>query len=519
MSSARALATLEERDQTGGLVSRSAKIGIGAVVGVVAAFLLIRSGVWPSAPATPSETPTPVLGGSHAAGRFWEEGPIEGAPGEPHSRIAKLALEAAPGVVNVHTSKTVVRQPSPLPGFPFPGFPDIFGRPGRRGSPQSQAPREFRVPSMGSGFVISADGYIVTNHHVVEGVDEIRVHFSDGSESEAKVVGVDPKTDIALIRVERDGELHPLPLGDSDAILPGDFVVAIGNPFGLDHTVTLGIVSAKGRELGQGPYDDYIQTDAAINPGNSGGPLLDLSGAVIGVNTAVNPQANTIGFAVPINLAKDILPQLKQSGSVTRGWIGVSVQAVTPELAKALALSGTDGALVAQVMPDGPAARAGLERGDVIRSLGGKPIRKLSDLSRAVAATPVGTPVEVELLRDGAPLRVEITVDKLADAGEPGGQERAPGGAASLGMRIEDLDDALRERLGLGDRAGVVVVDVDPEGPAASAGIEPGDVVLEADRKPVASAAELESRIRGAGERLLLLVRRGGSTLFIAVSR
>ncbi|MBM4337739.1 MAG: PDZ domain-containing protein, partial [Deltaproteobacteria bacterium] len=321
------------------------------------------------------------------------------------------------------------------------------------------------------------------------------------------------------IRVARDGELHPLRLGDSDAILPGDFVVAIGNPFGLDHTVTLGIVSAKGRELGQGPYDDYIQTDAAINPGNSGGPLLDLSGAVIGVNTAVNPQANTIGFAVPINLAKDILPQLRESGSVTRGWIGVSVQAVTPELAKALALSGTDGALVAQVMPDGPAARAGLERGDVIRSLGGKPIRKLSDLSRAVAATPVGTPVEVELLRDGAPLRVEITVDKLAEAGASGGQESTSGGAASLGMRIEDLDDALRERLGLGDRTGVVVVDVDPEGPAASAGIEPGDVVLEADRKPVASAAELEARIRGGGERLLLLVRRGGSTLFIAVSR
>ena len=500
-------------------MARVFQIALGATLGFAVAFLIVRSGWLPNAPAGPATTAAPAVREAPAAGRFWAEGAIEGEPGEQHSRIAKLALEAAPGIVNVHTSKTVTRQPSPAPGFPFPGFPDIFGGRGGRGSPQRQAPQQFRVPSMGSGFVISSDGYIVTNHHVVEGVDEIRVHFADGTESEAKVVGLDAKTDIALIRVESASDLHALRLGDSDALLPGDFVVAIGNPFGLDHTVTFGIVSAKGRELGQGPYDDYIQTDAAINPGNSGGPLLDLSGAVIGINTAINPQANTIGFAVPINLAKDILPQLKATGSVTRGWIGVSVQAVTPELAKALSLEATDGALVAQVTPGGPAERAGIQRGDVISSLDGKPVGRLSDLSRAVAATPLGKSVSVVLLRAGETKTVEITVEKLAGGPEPHSGPEAGRGAASLGMRVEDLDDELRKRLELGDLNGVAVVDVTPDGPAARAGIEPGDVIVEADRRPVASVTALEAQIASGGEGLLFLVRRGGSTLFIAVSR
>jgi len=372
---------------------------------------------------------------------------------------------------------------------------------------------------MGSGFVISADGYIVTNNHVVAGVDEIRVHFSDGTESEAKVVGLDPKTDLALIRVEGSTERHALRLGDSDALLPGDFVVAIGNPFGLDHTVTFGIVSAKGRELGQGPYDDYIQTDAAINPGNSGGPLLNVRGEVIGVNTAINPAANTIGFAVPINLAKDILPQLRANGSVTRGFIGVAVQAVTPELAKALSLTATDGALVAQVTPEGPAERAGITRGDLIQSFDGKPVGKLSDLSRAVAATEVGKQVPVVLVRGRETKTVLVTVDALDAGASPRASGAPGGGAGALGMQVQELDDELREQLELGDLAGVAVVDLDPDGPAARAGIEPGDVIVEADRKPVGSVGELESRIAAAGENVLFLVRRGGSTLFIAVSR
>ncbi len=494
-------------------------MALGAALGVAAAFLILRLGWLQDAPASAPVTQAPAAIAPTAAGRFWAEGPIEGEPGEQHSRIAKLALDVAPGIVNVHTSKTVTRQPSPFPGLPFPGFPDLFGGRGRRAPQQRPAPEEYRVPSMGSGFVISADGYILTNNHVVEGVDEIRVHFADGKESEAKLVGLDPKTDLALIRVEGVSDLHALRLGDSDALLPGDFVVAIGNPFGLDHTVTFGIVSAKGRELGQGPYDDYIQTDAAINPGNSGGPLLDLTGAVIGVNSAINPQANTIGFAVPINLAKSILPQLKESGSVTRGWIGVSVQAVTPELAKALSLDTTDGALVAEVAPGGPAERAGIQRGDVIQSVDGKAVGRLSDLSRAVAATPIGKQATVVLLRDGETKTLEITVDMQSGGAEARAGAETGGSAASLGMRVGPIDDELRQSLGLGDLTGVAVLDVDPDGPAARAGIQPGDVIVEADRVPVASVAELEARISAGGQGLLFLVRRGASTIFIAVSR
>lgn len=497
-------------------MARAVQIALGAAFGVLAAFLIVRSGWLPAGTASRSPSAPAVAVEGTPAARFWAEGPIEGEPGSEHSRIAKLALEVAPGVVNVHTSKTVTRDPSQVPRFPFPGFPDIFGRPGGR-----EAPQEYRVPSLGSGFVISADGYIVTNNHVVEGVDEIRVHFSDGSEREGKIVGLDAKTDIALIRVEGVTDLHALPLGDSDALLPGDFVVAIGNPFALDHTVTFGIVSAKGRELGQGPYDDYIQTDAAINPGNSGGPLLDLSGSVVGINTAVNPQANTIGFAVPINLAKGILPQLRESGAVTRGWIGVTVQAITPEIAKGLELEATDGALVTHVAPGSPAERAGLRREDVILDVDGKPVGKMRDLPRAIAAIPIGKKVEVRLLRQGEEKTIEIEVDKLADtdAGARATARDTQRGAVSFGMRVEDIDDALREKFELGDAEGVAVVATDPAGPAAQSGIEVGDVIVEADRKPVSSAADLEKRIAAGGDTILLLVRRGDSTLFVAVSR
>jgi serine protease Do len=495
-------------------LARALQIALGAAFGVLAAFLIVRSGWLPHETPKPVEAPAVTVAPT-PVGRFWADGPIEGEPGSEHSRIAKLALEVAPGVVNVHTSKTVTRDPSQGPGFPFPGFPNIFGR---RGGPR-EAPQEFHVPSLGSGFVISADGYIVTNNHVVAGMDEIRVHFADGKEREGKIVGLDAKTDIALIRVEGATDLHALALGDSDALLPGDFVVAIGNPFGLDHTVTFGIVSAKGRELGQGPYDDYIQTDAAINPGNSGGPLLDLNGSVIGINTAVNPQANTIGFAVPINLAKGILPQLRESGSVTRGWIGVTVQAITPELAKGLSLDATEGALVAGVAPGSPAERAGVEREDVILDVDGKPVGKMRDLPRAIAAVPVGKKIQVRLLRKGEQKTVEIEVGKMADAGVPEAARKAQGSAESLGMRVENIDDKLREKFELGDAEGVVVTLTDPAGMAAHAGIEAGDVIVEADRKPVKNAAELDKQIAAGGDTILFLVRRGDSTIFIPVSR
>ncbi len=505
-------------------MARAIQIAVGIVLGAVAAMWVLRSG-WvtpsPRAPQVASESRGEVTPQAPPAAPFWTDFPLEPGSAETHSRVAKLAQDAAAGVVNVHTSKTVVRESGPQ-GFPFEMFPELFGRPGGRRPRAAPRQQEYKVPSLGSGFVISPDGFILTNNHVVDGVDEIKVHFSDGKIRDAKIVGRDPKTDLALIQVADASDLPSLPLGDSDSILPGDFVVAIGNPFGLDHTVTMGIVSAKGRELGQGPYDDYIQTDAAINPGNSGGPLLDMNGAVIGINSAINPQANTIGFAVPINQAKEILPSLKANGAVIRGWLGVSVQAVTPELASALKLEGTGGALVAQVNPGSPADKGGIQRSDVIQSFDGKPVAKPSDLSRAVAATPVGKKVDVAVVRDGKRVTVPVEIQKLATtaAEQAASAARQPsGGAAALGLEVSDLDDETRQQLGLSEERGAVISDLDPSGPAAEAGLRPGDLIVEIDRKPVASAVDVEKRLAAGGDSVLFLVRRGEGTLYVAVNR
>jgi serine protease Do len=503
-------------------LARAIQIAVGIVLGAVAAVWVLRSGWVTPRPSEQlaSQTQSEVTHETLPAERFWTDFALEPGSAETHSRVAKLAQDAAAGVVNVHTSKTVTREAGPQ-GFPFEMFPELFGRPGPRprAAPRQQ---EFKVPSLGSGFVISPDGYILTNNHVVEGVDEIKVHFSDGTLRDAKIVGLDPKTDLALIQVADAKDMPSLPLGDSDAILPGDFVVAIGNPFGLDHTVTMGIVSAKGRELGQGPYDDFIQTDAAINPGNSGGPLLDMNGAVVGINSAINPQANTIGFAVPINLAKEILPQLKANGSVTRGWLGVSIQGVTPELAAALKLDVKDGALVAQVAPGGPADKGGIQRGDVIRSIDGKPIVKPRDLSRAVAATEVGKTAQIVVVRDGKQLTLAVEIQKLAATPEEQASAAArqpSGGAAALGLQVTDLDDEARQQLGLRDERGALIADLDPSGPAGEAGLRPGDLIVEIDRKPVTSAADLEKRVAAGGDSLLFLVRRGDGTVYVVVNR
>jgi serine protease Do len=506
---------------------RAALLGSVLVVGCVLGVLLTWSGVIasPEAAGTP-----PVAAPPRSSSLGVGMAPDAVVTGDgTHSRFAVLAQQVAPGVVNVHTSKTVV-QSMPDFGAPFGGlfgelFRGPFGgpqqpqQPGQPGRPPAQ--RQFTVPSLGTGFVISEDGLIVTNTHVVEGVEKIEIVFSDGTRSAAEVVGQDAKTDVALIRAKADRDYSPLPLGDSDALLPGDWVIAVGNPFGLDHTVTAGIVSATGRDIGQGPYDDFIQTDAAINPGNSGGPLLNLAGEVVGINAAINPQANTIGFAVPINMAKEILPQLEEKGHVVRGWLGVAVQPITPDLADAMKLDTETGALVSQVMPGSPAEKAGLERGDVIVGFGGTEIDRMRELPRMAAATAPGTRVEVEVVRDGKrkTLKVEMAEldeEQAAVAPSAGQSDR---GSTSFGFDIADVPAALRDALGLGENEGAVISQVYPGGPAESAGLRRGDVILEVDRSRVSGGLDAEQKLVKAGDAALLLVRRDDGSLYVAVKR
>jgi serine protease Do len=446
-----------------------------------------------------------------SASPFWKEGsksePIVPL-GVPNS-FADLAEQTSPGVVNISTKKTVVGH-SIEEFFPFP-FREPFG-----GAPQG---RERTVPSLGSGFVISEDGYIVTNNHVIEDVDSITVRLNDGTEYPAEVVGRDPKTDLALIRAETDDKLFALPLGDSESVRPGEWVVAIGNPFGLEHTVTAGIVSAKHRDIDHGLYDDYIQTDAAINPGNSGGPLLNLSGEVIGINTAINPRANTIGFAVPVNMAKQILPQLQAKGSVTRGWLGVVIQQITPEIAEAFDLEDTKGALVSKVVPDGPAADAGIQQRDVIREFDGQPVDDFDDLPRIVAVTPVDKKVPVVVIRDGKRKTLKPVIAALDEPELTQLAKATPKGASAFGMRVQDLTPEIADQLGVDDTEGVVVSSVDPSGPAREAGIRRGDVIVEVDKESVKDAEQLQDHLAEAEERALLLIRRGESQLYVPIKR
>ena len=449
-----------------------------------------------------------------AANAFWKEGTGAQAVtpvGVPNT-FADLSERVSPGVVNISTKKTITAH-SLEDFFPFPFQQDPFGAP--------PGERKQQVPSLGTGFVISSDGYIVTNNHVIEDVDSITVRFADGKEIPAEIVGRDPKTDIALIRVKTDTQLFALPLGDSDVVRPGEWVVAVGNPFGLEHTVTAGIVSAKHRNIDQGMYDDYIQTDAAINPGNSGGPLINLSGEVIGINTAINPRANTIGFAVPINMAKDILPQLRADGRVTRGWLGVVIQKITPEIAEEFDLDDAKGALVSKVMPDGPAAKAGIQQRDVIREFDGQPIDDFDDLPRLVARTPVDKKVSVVLVREGKRKTLQTVVGQLDEPEITRASAPKPSeGASAFGLSVQNLTPELAQQLGLESGAGgVVVAGVEPGGPAGEAGLRRGDVIVEVDRHEVNDTRDLEKRLGETDERALLLVRRGDSQLYVPIKR
>jgi serine protease Do len=352
---------------------------------------------------------------------------------------------------------------------------------------------------------------ILTNNHVVENAKDITVTLADKREFSAKVVGRDPKTDLAVLKIEPTGDLPVAKLGDSDTLQVGDWVMAIGNPFGLSNTVTAGIVSAKGRVIGAGPYDDFIQTDAPINPGNSGGPLFNERGEVVGINSAIFSQSGGnigIGFALPVNLAKQLLPELETTGSVTRGWLGVSIQKVTPDLAKSLGLDNAQGALVADVTSSSPADKGGIKRGDVIVSYSGKKIDESSTLPALVAATPVGKTVPLEVIRNGKTKTLEVTVSKLTEQevaiDEPTAQK------GKWGLALRDLRPEERERLGLKEDEGVMVTGVQPDSPAAESGVQVGDVILQVNRTAVASVAEVKEEVSKVTDDkpLLLLLRR-----------
>jgi len=502
----------------------------------VAAALLIATGVVPVrvvfqnqvAEARGLLEPAAGAKATPAAGPFWRDGstaaPAEAPRGAPGS-FAELTERVAPAVVSIQAERTVRpdanRTRSPIEeffGFQF------------RNQPQA---------GEGSGFVISSDGYVVTNNHVVADFDKIDVVFLDGAKLPAKVVGRDPATDVALLKVESSRSLPSLPLGDSDRTRPGDWVVAIGNPFGLENTVTAGIVSAKHRRTGQnegGPrYADFIQTDAAINPGNSGGPLLNLSGEVIGINTMIlspgsgNPFGSGmagnvgIGLAIPVNMAKSVLPQLRATGRVARGKLGVAIQPVDADAAELLGLDGANGALVYNVEEGSPAARAGILRGDVIVEFNGVAIKEMEELPQLVASTPIGHRSQVVVVRKGKRKTFDVTVGALAledDAGPalPGGEEPVPTG--EYGLSVQTLTPEIAAELRLDDGVkGVVVSRVRPGSPAETAHLQPYDIVLEVNQEPTPTAAAFKTAIGKNPKGALLLVRRGRQELFVTMKR
>ncbi len=445
---------------------------------------------------------------------FWVSGQKDAVlAGSPES-FAELVEKASPSVVNVSVVKTVKTggmQALPFgPDSPFGDFFDrFFG---------GQLPEEYKQRGLGTGFVIDKEGYILTNNHVVEQAEELIVRLEDGADYKAEIIGRDSKTDLALIKIEPKSSLTPLPMGDSDKLRAGDWVIAIGNPFDLGNTVTAGIVSAKYRQIGQGPYDDFIQTDASINPGNSGGPLLNVSGEVVGINSAIFSQSGGsigIGFAIPINMAKDLLPQLKK-GKVVRGWLGVMIQPITPELRDKLGIKQDKGALVSDVTPDSPASRGGIQRGDVIVSFDGKEIMEYGTIPYIVASTPVGKRVIVEVLRKGEKKRLDVKVEELQ---EEEGKIETGEVKPRLGMVVQEITPELADRMGLSERHGIVVVQVEGNSPAEEANIAPGDIILEVDQVPVQNITDFNKKMGDykSGDTILFLIKRGGVTTYVTL--
>lgn len=429
--------------------------------------------------------------------------------------FSQLVNHVKPSIVNISTT-TVLRGPDMQMG-PLNPFKDFFGEDFMEKFFGNQQRREYKQKSLGSGFIIDREGYILTNNHVVEKASSIKVKLSDEKEYDASVVGRDSKTDIALIKINAKQGLPAVVFGDSDKLEVGDWVVAIGNPFGLEHTVTAGIVSAKGRVIGAGPYDDFIQTDASINPGNSGGPLLNLKGEVVGINTAMFSGGQGIGFAIPINVARDMLSQLKSKGKVARGWLGVVIQKVTPEIAKSFDLKETEGALVSDVVEQGPADKAGIRRGDVIVTYNGKPVKDSESLPKMVGSTEIGKKAKIGIIRDKKRLELEAVIGELPEEGARA--SRKPEVEKDFGLAVQEITPEIAKHFGLKDKIGVIVTDVTPGSPAQDADIRSGDIIKEIGRRTVKNMADFKKILADTNlkEGVVMLIKRDNSTFYTVV--
>ena len=472
-------------------------LALGVIIGVLGSLFLDKIGLFRTI--TPSETT-----------------PFVSKKGFPPS-FADLVEKVSPAVVNISTTR-LIKSPNFFGGSESP-FEEFFGR-DFWGKFFGQKRPEQKQRSLGSGFIVSKEGYIITNAHVIEGAEEIIIRLASGKTYKAEVVGRDEKTDIALIKAKTWLDLpDPVQLGDSTKLRVGDWVMAIGNPFGLDHTVTVGIVSAKGRVIGAGPYDDFIQTDASINPGNSGGPLFNIKGEVVGISNLIYTTSGGnigIGFAVPINMAKDIFEQLKKEGKVTRGWIGVGIQELTPELAATFRVKDPGGALITDVISGGPADQAGLKKGDIVVEFNGKKIIKIQDLSRLVGSTPVGKPINLIAIREGKRKPFAVTVKEKEEI-----KKSTPGEEGlDIGIQVEELTPEIAQSFGYAEtEQGVIISKVDPGSVADEAGLKSGDVIKEVNREPIASIKDYHDAMKDASAQkgILIFVDRKGGSFFIVV--
>lgn len=430
--------------------------------------------------------------------------------------FSDLAERVKPAVVNISTTKTLKGRGlgTPFGRSPFDDFfrDDFFNR-FFGDIPQ----RDFKQQSLGSGFIISDDGYIFTNNHVVENTDKILVKISDGKEYEAKIIGTDSKTDLALIKIKPENGLPTVEIGDSDSLKVGEWVLAIGNPFGLEQTVTAGIVSAKGRVIGAGAYDNFIQTDASINPGNSGGPLFNMQGKVIGINTAIVAQGQGIGFAIPINMAQTILEDLKTKGKVTRGWLGISIQNISEDIAKSMNYKNKGGVLVSDVFKDDPADKAGIKVGDVITEINGRSIKDSQDLLLTIASLRVGEKANVKVWRDGKNLSFSVLVAERKDKPEIALSKKSGG---FFGINAREITPDIAKQLGISHDAGVIVTDVEEGSPADNVGIQPRDIILQVNRIKITSLNQYSAEMTKAAEKknVVLLIKRGNSNFFVGLN-